>query len=153
MARPATSFRCTECGWTAVKWVGQCGECQQWNTVTEVTSTSTSPRAVVPIRVSAARAARPITEIGSEDDVSHWPSGIAEFDRVLGGGIVPGAAILLSGEPGVGKSTLLLEVASKAASIGQRVLYVSAEESVNQVRMRATRTGALQPSLYLAAEV
>lgn len=152
MARPATSFRCTECGWTTVKWVGQCGECQQWNTVTEVTSTATSPRAVVPIRVSAARAARPITEIGSEDDVSHLPSGIAEFDRVLGGGIVPGAAILLSGEPGVGKSTLLLEVASRAASRGQRVLYVSAEESVAQVRMRAARTGALQPSLYLAAE-
>jgi DNA repair protein RadA/Sms len=102
--------------------------------------------------VSASRAAKPITEIGS-DDVTHWPSGIAEFDRVLGGGIVPGAAILLSGEPGVGKSTLLLEVASRAAAKGMRVLYVSAEESVNQVRMRAARTGALQPTLYLAAEV
>ena len=153
MARPATSFRCTECGWTTAKWVGQCGECQQWNTVTEVTATTTSLRAVTPIRVSAARAARPITEIGSNDDVTHWPSGIAEFDRVLGGGIVPGAAILLSGEPGVGKSTLLLEVASRAAARGMRVLYVSAEESVNQVRMRAARTGALQPTLFLAAEV
>ncbi|HEY1530503.1 MAG TPA: DNA repair protein RadA [Galbitalea sp.] len=152
MARPAPAYRCTECGWTTAKWVGQCGECQQWNTVVESGAT-TSPRAVVPIRVSAARAAKPITEIGSADDVTHWPSGIAEFDRVLGGGIVPGAAILLSGEPGVGKSTLLLEVASRAAARGMRVLYVSAEESVNQVRMRAARTGALQPSLYLAAEV
>jgi DNA repair protein RadA/Sms len=153
MARAATNFRCVECGWTAAKWVGQCGECQQWNTVVENTATLSSPRAVVPIRVSAGRAAKPITEVGSSDDVTHWPSGIAEFDRVLGGGIVPGAAILLSGEPGVGKSTLLLEVASRAAARGMRVLYVSAEESVSQVRMRAARTGALQPSLYLAAEV
>jgi DNA repair protein RadA/Sms len=107
---------------------------------------------VVPIRISEARAAKPITEIGSTDEATHWPSGIGEFDRVLGGGIVPGAAILLSGEPGVGKSTLLLEVASRAAARGMRVLYVSAEESVNQVKMRATRTGALQPTLFLAAE-
>jgi DNA repair protein RadA/Sms len=84
--------------------------------------------------------------------VAHWPSGIGEFDRVLGGGIVPGATILLSGEPGVGKSTLLLEVASKAAAGGMRVLYVTAEESVSQVRLRAQRTGALQPELFLAAE-
>jgi DNA repair protein RadA/Sms len=152
MARSAPNFRCTECGWTSIKWVGRCGECQSWGTVLDDTENAPSPRAVVPIRVSASRAAKPITEIVS-DDVTHWPSGIAEFDRVLGGGIVPGAAILLSGEPGVGKSTLLLEVASRAAANGMRVLYVSAEESVNQVRMRAARTGALQPSLYLAAEV
>jgi DNA repair protein RadA/Sms len=152
MARPATNFKCTECGWTSIKWVGRCGECQSWGTVVDNAENAPSPRAVVPIRVSEARAAKPITEIGSTDDATHWPSGIAEFDRVLGGGIVPGAAILLSGEPGVGKSTLLLEVASRAAARGMRVLYVSAEESVNQVKMRATRTGALQPSLFLAAE-
>lgn len=152
MARTAPNFRCTECGWTSIKWVGRCGECQSWGTVIDDAENAPSPRAVIPIRVSASRAAKPITEISS-DDVTHWPSGIAEFDRVLGGGIVPGAAILLSGEPGVGKSTLLLEVASRAAAKGMRVLYVSAEESVNQVRMRAARTGALQPTLYLAAEV
>jgi DNA repair protein RadA/Sms len=152
MARTASNFRCTECGWTSLKWVGRCGECQSWGTVIDNAENAVSSRAVVPIRVSAARAAKPITEIGI-DEVTHWPSGIGEFDRVLGGGIVPGAAILLSGEPGVGKSTLLLEVASRAAQNGMRVLYVSAEESVNQVRMRAARTGALQPNLYLAAEV
>jgi DNA repair protein RadA/Sms len=151
MARTAPSFRCTECGWTSIKWVGRCGECQAWGTVLDDAENAPSPRSVVPIRVSAGRTAKPITDIVS-DDVTHWPSGIAEFDRVLGGGIVPGAAILLSGEPGVGKSTLLLEVASRAAANGMRVLYISAEESVNQVRMRAARTGALQPSLYLAAE-
>jgi DNA repair protein RadA/Sms len=153
MARTAPNFRCTECGWTSLKWVGRCGECQSWGTVLDDAENAPSSRAVVPIRVSEARAAKPITEIGSNDDVTHWPSGIAEFDRVLGGGIVPGATILLSGEPGVGKSTLLLEVASRAAASGMRVLYVSAEESVNQVRMRAARTGALQPTLFLAAEV
>ena len=99
----------------------------------------------------AERAARPITDVGSES-IAHWPSGIAEFDRVLGGGIVPGAVILLSGEPGVGKSTLLLEVASRAARTGIRVLYVTAEESASQVRLRAERTGALHDELYLAAE-
>jgi DNA repair protein RadA/Sms len=148
MARPLTTFRCTECGWTNAKWVGRCGECQQWNTVVDATAPA---RNVVPIRPTEARTARSITEIGAES-VAHWPSGIAEFDRVLGGGVVPGAAILLSGEPGVGKSTLLLEVASRAAASGQRVLYVSAEESVSQVRLRAERTGALQHSLFLAAE-
>lgn len=115
-------------------------------------SSSGLPRGVRPIVVSESRAAKPITTI-SADEVAHWPSGIAEFDRVLGGGIIPGATILLSGEPGVGKSTLLLEVASKAAARGMRVLYVTAEESVNQVRLRAQRTAALQPLLFLAAEV
>ena len=151
MAKPAHVFRCTECGWTNPKWAGQCGECQQWNTVVDATASPTASRTLSAARVPDQRRALPITQIGAES-VAHWPSGIDEFDRVLGGGIVPGAAILLSGEPGVGKSTLLLEVASRAAATGQRVLYVSAEESVSQVRLRAERTGALQPSLYLAAE-
>jgi DNA repair protein RadA/Sms len=105
---------------------------------------------LAPVRVSDARSARPITDL-PETEFLRWASGIGEFDRVLGGGIVPGAAILLSGEPGVGKSTLLLEVAARAAQ-GARVLYVSAEESVGQVRLRASRTGALTPNLFLAAE-
>jgi DNA repair protein RadA/Sms len=85
-------------------------------------------------------------------DAEHRPTGIVEFDRVLGGGIVPGAAILLSGEPGVGKSTLLLDVAGRVAARGDTVLYVSAEESVGQVRLRAERTGTLVDTLFLAAE-
>lgn len=149
MARPASpGFACRECGWTTVKWVGRCGECQQWDSLVEQ---GTPLRVVAAASVPETRVARPITEIGAEDSV-HRPSGIAEFDRVLGGGVVPGAAILLSGEPGVGKSTLLLEVAARVAATGARVLYVSAEESAAQVRLRAERTGALHDSLYLASE-
>ncbi|ROQ37218.1 DNA repair protein RadA/Sms [Frondihabitans sp. PhB188] len=152
MPRPTSTFRCTECGWSSIKWVGRCAECQSWGTVVDATAAVASTRGVAAVAVPADRVARPITEVAA-DRVSHWPSGIDEFDRVLGGGIVPGAAILLSGEPGVGKSTLLLEVASRAAQQGARVLYVTAEESAQQVRLRAARTGALNPNLYLAAEV
>ena len=158
MVKIQSNYRCAECGWMTPKWAGRCGECQAWGTIVDAAEMSTgfgrsgSARAVRPIAVSDARAAKSITAI-SADEVAHWPSGIAEFDRVLGGGIVPGATILLSGEPGVGKSTLLLEVASKAAARGMRVLYVTAEESVSQVRLRAQRTGALQPELFLAAEI
>ena len=151
MAKAAVTYRCTECGWTTVKWVGRCGECQEWGTVAEAAARTGVLRTLTPVTVGADRAARAITEIGVES-TQRRPSGIGEFDRVLGGGIVPGAAILLSGEPGVGKSTLLLEVASRAAREGRPVLYVSAEESVSQVRMRAERTGALHDQLFLASE-
>ena len=144
------AFTCTECGWTPAKWVGRCGECQQWGTVQELPRTGIFRQtdAVAPL---AGRAARPITQITTAD-APRRTSGVGEFDRVLGGGIVPGAAILLSGEPGVGKSTLLLEVAAATAKSGRRVLYASAEESPAQVRLRAERTGALHDELYLASE-
>ncbi|MGV9195317.1 DNA repair protein RadA [Microbacterium sp. MC2] len=151
--KPATAnpYRCTECGWTAMKWVGRCGECQQWGTVVEAAEQTGITRSVAPVAPSAARAARPITTIDTTE-TPRRTSGVGEFDRVLGGGIVPGAAILLSGEPGVGKSTLLLEVAAQTARAGGRVLYASAEESLGQVRLRAERTGALHDELYLASE-
>ncbi|MGO1543400.1 MAG: DNA repair protein RadA [Gulosibacter sp.] len=147
-AKPA--FVCTECGYEAVKWVGRCPECQTWGTIEERGATAKG----VHFQATTAKpttSARPITE-ATGADANHLPVGIGEFDRVLGGGIVPGAAILLSGEPGVGKSTLLIEVASRVAATGAKVLYISAEESVNQVRMRAARTNALQPTLFLANE-
>ena len=149
-AASTLAYRCTECGWTSAKWVGRCGECQQWGTVVEAaTPTGISAAAVTPL--APTRSARPITEIDTRE-TPRRTSGVGEFDRVLGGGIVPGAAILLSGEPGVGKSTLLLEVAARTAAAGGRVLYVSAEESLGQVRLRAERTGALHDELYLASE-
>ena len=110
-----------------------------------------SVRSIKPTAIVGASTAKPISEISTEN-VTAWPTGVGEFDRVLGGGLVPGAVVLLSGEPGVGKSTLLLEVAANAAKRGLRVLYVSGEESVGQVRLRAERTGAVVDGLYLASE-
>jgi DNA repair protein RadA/Sms len=145
--QPRPVFRCTECGWTAPRWVGRCGECQQWGSVAEVDA--------APAGVTQARAvvtpALPIGEVKA-DAASVWPTGVGELDRVLGGGMVGGAVVLLAGEPGVGKSTLLLDVASRAAASSRTVLYVTGEESAAQVRMRAERIGALRPRLLLAAE-
>ena len=103
------------------------------------------------LKLVESSAAKPITHVSTER-VAAWSTQVGEFDRVLGGGLVPGAVVLLSGEPGVGKSTLLLEVAAKTAKSGKKVLYVTGEESVGQVRLRAERTGALTDNLYLAAE-
>ena len=140
------TYQCTECGWETTKWVGRCGECQAWGTVVE----KAAPRSrVQPGPVTAP--ARPIGEVPIEDSHAR-SSGVPELDRVLGGGLVPGAAILLAGEPGVGKSTLLLEVAAQTARHRQRTLYITGEESAAQVRLRADRTGAVQDELYLAAE-
>lgn len=147
-----TGFRCDACGWTTVKWVGRCGECQEWGTVVADTQRAGHvPRAVGAVAPGDERVARPIgaVEVAA---TPHHPTGIGEFDRVLGGGFVSGEVILLSGEPGVGKSTLLLVVAAKVAASGRRVLYLSGEESANQVRLRASRIGALDPHLFLAAE-
>ncbi|MGT2425861.1 DNA repair protein RadA [Amnibacterium kyonggiense] len=149
-SRPTPAgYRCAECGWRTAKWVGRCPECESWGTVQEAEPVAAGR--VQPATVAPARRARPITEVPT-DPVARRPTGEGELDRVLGGGIVPGSVILLSGEPGVGKSTLLLAVASHVAAMGARVLYVSAEESLGQVRMRAERTGSLSQSLLLSAE-
>jgi len=151
MAKTEAPYRCDECGWTTLKWVGRCGECQTWGTVVEIGAPTSASRQAVAITPSAERVAKPITQhTGSES--GHVGTGVGEFDRVLGGGIVPGAVILLSGEPGVGKSTLLLDVAAKAAQGGKKVLYVSAEESAGQVYLRASRTNGLDDNLFLANE-
>ena len=147
MAKTKSEYRCSECGWSAAKWVGQCSSCQAWGTVSETTSVTKAK----PAQISSARAARPITDIETSGE-GQYPTGVQEFDRVLDGGLVPGAVVLLSGEPGVGKSTLLLEVAARLAKGGKKVLYVSAEESASQVKLRATRTSALSENLFLATE-
>ncbi|QNN51233.1 DNA repair protein RadA [Nocardioides mesophilus] len=144
--RPRPAYRCTECGWEAAKWMGRCGECQAWGSVVEV-GAPTGRTAAGPVTSPAV----PIGDVPVEDSRART-SGIPELDRVLGGGMVPGAAVLLAGEPGVGKSTLLLEVAAQTARSGLRTLYVSGEESASQVRLRADRTGGVHPELYLAAE-
>jgi DNA repair protein RadA/Sms len=146
-AQARASYRCSECGWTTGKWVGRCGECQAWGSVGEAGATPGGRTAAAPVTTPAV----PIGSVSAEDAVHH-PSGVPELDRVLGGGLVPGAAVLLAGEPGVGKSTLLLEVAARTAARKQRTLYVTGEESAAQVRLRADRTDAVHDELYLAAE-
>ncbi|WP_334170812.1 DNA repair protein RadA [Sinomonas sp.] len=151
-SRPQAGYRCAECGWTTVKWVGRCGECQAWGTVEEVGAAVARTTAAVTVREPA----RLIAEVDATE-AAFLPTGVGELDRVLGGGLVPGAVILLAGEPGVGKSTLLLDVAAKVASAGSPtapspVLYVTGEESAAQVKLRAERIGAVSPGLYLSAE-
>jgi DNA repair protein RadA/Sms len=143
---PRAAHRCTECGWETAKWVGRCGECQAWGSIVEA--------AAPVLRTAATAVTRPAVPIGevSVEDSQFRSSGVPELDRVLGGGLVPGAAILLAGEPGVGKSTLLLEVAAQTARVHRRTLYVTGEESASQVRLRADRTGGVHDELYLAAE-
>jgi DNA repair protein RadA/Sms len=150
--RPA--YRCDECGHTPPRWVGRCPECQAWGTVAEVGAGAVGlrPLAAAVATGAVTAPARPIGDIDVEAARAR-PTGVAELDRVLGGGLVPGAVLLLAGEPGVGKSTLLLEVARRyAAAGGPPALVVTGEESAAQVRLRAERTGALHPRLYLAAE-
>src|SRR5918992_2015337 len=115
------AFRCAECGWQTAKWVGRCGECQAWGTVGEA-GAATPPRVV-----SAGPVTVPARPIGTVDVQSAQAraTGLDELDRVLGGGLVPGAVMLLAGEPGIGKSTLLLEVAAQSARAGKDTLYVS----------------------------
>ncbi len=144
---PRSPFRCTECGWETSKWVGRCGECQAWGSVAEAAAAPSGRQSAGPVT----RPAVPIGEVSVEES-SFRSSGVPELDRVLGGGLVPGAAILLAGEPGVGKSTLLLEVAAQTARYQRRTLYVTGEESASQVRLRADRTGGVHDQLFLAAE-
>ena len=132
------------------KWVGRCPECQSWGTIEAVATVRAGTR-----RVAAGAPATPARPIGTVelDSARARPTGVAELDRVLGGGLVPGVVVLLAGEPGAGKSTLLLEVAARAAAQGGGpVLYATGEESAGQVRLRAERTNGLHPELYLAAE-
>lgn len=145
-------YKCNECGATAARWVGRCRECQAWGSVVE----AATPRANVGLKTTllAGTASHPAQRVADINlrAAAHVPSGIGELDRVLGGGLVPGSVVLLAGEPGVGKSTLLLAVAAASAAGGRRALIVTGEESAAQVRLRAERTGCVHDELWLAAE-
>ncbi|HEV7907667.1 MAG TPA: DNA repair protein RadA [Pseudonocardiaceae bacterium] len=143
------THRCAECGHEVAKWVGRCPECQAWGTIEERGAARSAFAAVVAGAPSSA--ARPIAEVDIESARAR-ETGVGELDRVLGGGLVPGAVVLMAGEPGVGKSTLLLEVAYQWATNVGRCLYITGEESAGQVRLRAERTGNLHQEMYLAAE-
>ncbi|MGW0183142.1 DNA repair protein RadA [Nocardia sp. NPDC003345] len=145
-------YRCSECAHEVAKWVGKCPGCGAWGTVDEALPVATAAAVGGRKAMLPTTAAAPLSRIDSQTTTAR-PTGVAELDRVLGGGIVAGSVVLLSGEPGVGKSTLLLEVAHRwARQRDERALYVTAEESAGQVRLRADRTGAVHDRVYLAAE-
>ena len=145
-------YQCDACGHQPPKWVGRCPECGEWGAIVETSLAAPVISGRVVASTVPAEPARPISSISAAPARAR-PTGVSELDRVLGGGLVPGAVILLAGEPGVGKSTLLLDVAHQwAAGADSPSLVISGEESVSQVRLRAERMGALHDRLYLAAE-
>jgi DNA repair protein RadA/Sms len=143
-----TLFVCQSCGHRSGKWLGKCPECGEWNSLVEEKPRKTGGRNGFQLREVAAIA---FTEIESQDDV-RVPSGVTEFDRVLGGGIVPGTLVLIGGDPGIGKSTLLLQVADQLSAAGATVLYVSGEESERQIKLRGERLAVEAKNVYLLPE-
>ncbi len=164
MARTTRRFICRSCGGVQPKWLGKCPDCGQWNTLEEYAAPDASAQrddhrgagATALATASGPVQALPITQV---EELQHqrWATGIGELDRVLGGsadgkGVVPGSVVLLGGDPGIGKSTLLLQAADKLAGSGSRVLYVTSEESAAQTRLRARRLGAGADQLYVLAD-
>ena len=151
MAKARSNFVCQNCGAVSPRWQGKCESCGEWNTIVEEQSAASA----VPANQRTSRKGRLITLEslgGKSEEAPRIASGIKELDRVTGGGFVRGSAILLGGDPGIGKSTLLIEAAAALARAGKRVVYVSGEEAVDQVRMRAQRLGLADAPVELAAE-
>lgn len=143
--QPRSVYLCQECGYQSLKWLGRCPECGGWESLVEEN--------VQPVQVRSGKHSAPVplylAPDGEEERIS---TGIGELDRVLGGGVVPGSVVLIGGEPGIGKSTLLLHLLAAIAEGGNKVLYVSGEESARQIKMRARRLGAIHPDEFLATE-
>jgi len=148
MARAARQYVCQSCGAVSAKWSGQCDACNEWNSIVEEASTSSAPKSLGKAR------GRQVNFVPLDGETPESPrliTGIAEFDRVLGGGLVTGSAILIGGDPGIGKSTLLLQAMASLAKSGASVAYISGEEAVEQVRMRARRLSLADAPVELAA--
>ena len=152
MAKQKISYFCSECGYESAKWMGQCPSCGNWNTFVEQPAGSAGSSASrTPAKSGTAGRPKRISEIAADEE-PRFSSGSPEMDRVLGGGIVQGSLILVGGDPGIGKSTLLLQVCRSVSSAGRKILYVSGEESLRQIRMRADRIGTFGSDLYLLSE-
>ncbi len=154
MAKEKTLFACTACGFETAKWTGKCPGCGAWNTMEEATrfiAPAAAGKAAPKQRPGTGAAAMLLKDI-PEDVTVRTTTGVSELDRVLGGGIVEGALMLIGGDPGVGKSTLLLQVCANLARAGKRVLYISGEESAKQIKLRANRLGIREEQLYVLAE-
>src|SRR3954467_13170169 len=151
MAKPKTRYVCQACGSVSHRWQGQCVDCAEWNTLVQETAEVSS---IFAAKHNLQGGGRVIPLVGLETPAAlpeRLPSGLAEFDRAIGGGIVAGSAMLVGGDPGIGKSTLLLQVAARLAGDGNKVVYVSGEESAEQVRLRAIRLGLGRAPVQLAA--
>ncbi|WP_139995861.1 DNA repair protein RadA [Kurthia sp. Dielmo] len=152
MAKKKSKFVCNECGYETAKWMGRCPGCGQWNTmVEEVEVVAKGPRGAFKHSEMVSAKATPIISVETQEE-QRVPTELTEFNRVLGGGIVPGSLILIGGDPGIGKSTLLLQVSALLSNKNHRVLYVSGEESIRQTKLRAERLGVQSPELYIYAE-
>ncbi|MCR9268267.1 MAG: DNA repair protein RadA, partial [Alphaproteobacteria bacterium] len=153
MARADSIYVCQSCGSTHSKWAGRCSDCGEWNTLVEET-----PSAPLGTQASAAKrrsksARLELVDLGAETpETPRLISGIAELDRVAGGGLVPGSAILVGGDPGIGKSTLLLQLMAQVAGADTKAIYISGEEAIDQVRRRAKRLGLADSPVALASE-
>lgn len=152
MAKKKTKFACQECGYESAKWMGRCPGCQSWNSLVEefVDDGKTRQRGFT-TSASASQKPERITMVKSESE-ERIDTKMTELNRVLGGGLVPGSLVLVGGDPGIGKSTLLLQASAKLASNGHKVLYISGEESVKQTKLRSDRLGAASDELYVLAE-
>jgi len=150
MKKTKTAFFCQNCGYESPKWVGKCPGCGEWNRFAEEPTKTTDSR--VPPEYQLNEKPRAIDTVEA-DEKARLKTGLAEMDRVLGGGIVAGSAILVGGDPGIGKSTLLLQVLHRLVSGGRKVLYVTGEESASQIKLRADRIGASSKDLYVLVEV
>jgi DNA repair protein RadA/Sms len=156
MTRRRSIHRCADCGAVSPRWTGRCPTCGEWNTLVEELEEAAAPGGLAALGSSpggfrAAELPVPLTDVDAETALPA-PTGVPELDRVLGGGLVPGSVTLVGGEPGIGKSTLLLQALATLAAGGARCLLVSAEESPQQVKRRAARLGALVPGVWVVAE-
>jgi len=146
-----TTFVCQNCGAVSSRWAGKCAGCGDWNTIIEEAGSAPPPGSGLS-KSSKGRALTLESLAASVEEAPRFPTGIAEFDRVVGGGIVPGSALLIGGEPGIGKSTLLLQLSAALARSGRRAVYFSGEEAAAQVRLRAQRLGLADADVGLASE-
>ncbi|HTN97876.1 MAG TPA: AAA family ATPase, partial [Nordella sp.] len=151
MAKTTSQFVCQSCGAVSSKWAGRCDNCGEWNTIVEE-SAPTPLSGAKGASLPKGRASRLVGLKGESAAPPRIESGIAELDRVAGGGFVPGSGVLIGGDPGIGKSTLLLQAMAALANRGRRVIYVSGEEAIAQVRLRAERLGIADSAVLLAAE-
>ena len=150
MAKEKVIYFCAECGFESPKWLGQCPSCKAWNSFSEAPKKAAESKGKAVRNPSSAKVSS-LSEVSAKEE-ERFSSGISEFDRVLGGGIVRGSLVLVGGDPGIGKSTLLLQVCRETSAAGKKVLYVSGEESLRQIKMRADRLGSFKGDVRLLAE-